>query len=455
MANTLNYNTIKTTYMKKLIILLLFPFSLLAQDHIYTKLNTYMDKQAEINKFGGTVLVMKNDSIILRKAYGKANMEWDIKNTPDTKFVLASITKYFTALGIVQLIERKKLATDSKLSEFYPDYPKGDKVTIHMLLTHTAGLPLDFDELYMDATNISRDSAVAILERKPFLFEPGTKCKYSNIGYFLLSQIIEKVSGSTYEAYLKQNIFEKAGMVNSGVSNNDSIVLKKASIYYRNGEGYALNPYINWNLNIGLDGIYSTIDDLYKLDRAMYGTTILSEQSKKMMHTQYNKSYLDDGFFDSYGYGIFIDPYYNHGHRLLTHSGGFIGTLTTFDRYPDDNIFIVVLSNNESESHNISYGLSGILFDKDVEIPYNHIPITMDTTLLKKYAGKYGTIEILFSYGKLYLNNLDTELVPESNFKFFRKDNNDKTFKFLTNKKNKITAVEFRKGGVKEIITKK
>ncbi|MEO6346718.1 MAG: serine hydrolase [Aquaticitalea sp.] len=440
--------------MKKLIILLLFPFSLLAQNHIFTKLNTYMDKQSEINKFGGTVLVMKNDSVILRKAYGTANMEWDINNTPDTKFVLASITKYFTALGITQLIERKQLSTDSKLSEFFPDYPKGDKVTIQMLLTHTAGLPLDFDEVYMDATNISRDSAVAILEQKPYLFEPGNKCKYSNIGYFLLSQIIEKVSGVTYEAYLKQNIFEKAGMENTGVSNNDSIISKKANVYYRNGTSYALNPYINWNLNIGLDGIYSTIDDLYNLDRAMYGTTILSEISKKMMHTQYNKSYLNDGFLDSYGYGIFIDPYYNHGHHLLTHSGGFIGTMTTFDRYPDDNIFIAVLSNNESESHNISYGLSGILFDKDVEIPYDHIPKDIVTTELEKYAGKYGTIEILFSNGKLFLNNLDTELVAESDFKFFRKDNNDKTFKFLTNKKNKITSIELRKGGVKEIITK-
>jgi CubicO group peptidase (beta-lactamase class C family) len=413
-----------------------------------------MDKQSEINKFGGTVLVMKNDSVILRKAYGEANMEWGIKNTADTKFVLASITKYFTALGITQLIERKQLSTDSKLSEFFPEYPKGDKVTVHMLLTHTAGLPLDFDELYMDATNISRDSAIAVIKQKPYLFEPGTNLKYSNIGYFLLSQIIEKVSSLTFEAYLQQNIFKKAGMVNTGVSNNDSIISKKASIYYRNGTSYALNPYINWNLNIGLDGIYSTIDDLYKLDRAMYGTAILSEESKKLMHTQYNKAYPDGGFIDSYGYGIFIDPYYNQDHHLLTHSGGFIGVMTTFDRYPDDNIFIAVLSNNESESHNISYGLAGILFDKDVEIPYNHVPVSIKNATLEKFVGKYDKIEILLSEGKLYLNNLDTELVPESNDKFFRKDNNDKTFKFLTDKKNKITAVELRKGGVKEIKTK-
>jgi CubicO group peptidase (beta-lactamase class C family) len=367
---------------------------------------------------------------------------------------LASITKYITALGITQLIERKKISANSRLNEFFPDYPKGDKVTVHMLLTHTAGLSLDFDDLYMNATNITRDSAIAILKRKPYLFEPGTSCKYSNIGYFLLSQIIEKVSGVSYEDYLRKNIFEKAGMTNSGISNNDSIVLKKASIYYRNGKGYALNPYINWNLNIGLDGMYSTVDDLYKLDRAMYGTSILSEESKKKMHTPYNKTYPDGGFIDSYGYGIFIDPYYNHGHHLLTHSGGFVGTMTTFDRYPDDNIFIAVLSNNESESHMISYGLAGILFKKDVELPYKHIPINTENLVSGKFAGMYDKIEILFSKGKLFVGNLETELIPEGNNKFFRKDNNERTFKFLTDRENKVTAVEIRKGGVKEIKTK-
>ncbi len=410
-----------------------------------------MDKQHEINGFGGTVLVMKNDSVVLKKAYGYANMEWEIKNTVDTKFVLASITKYFTALAITQLIERKQLSVDSKLSKFFPSYPKGEEVTIHMLLTHTAGLPLDFEELYMDVTAMTKDSAIAIIQKKPYLFEPGTDLKYSNIGYFLLSQIIEKVSGETYSDYIKHNIFEKAGMANSGVSNNDSIVPKKSSIYYRNGNSYALNPFINWNLNTGLDGIYATVEDLYKLDRALYGNVLISEKSKAMMHAQYNKKYPDGGFIDSYGYGILIDPRFRQGHHLLTHSGGFIGTMTTFDRYPDDNVFIVVLSNNGSESHMISYGLAGILFEKQVEIPYKHIAATIDGKLLQNYVGRYDDIEILTRNQKLYLNNLETELVPESSTKFFRKDNNDRTFEFLKNKRGNVFAIALTKGGVKEI----
>lgn len=318
-----------------------------------------------------------------------------------------------------------------------------------MLLTHTSGLPLDFEDQYMNSTTISKDSALSVIQKKPYLFIPGTNCKYSNIGYFLLSQIIEKASGQSYSAFLKRNIFDRAGMMDTGINNNDSIISKKAKIYYRNGNSYAHNPYINWNLNTGHDGIYSTIEDLYKLDCALSGELLLSEQSKLKMTTQYNKIYPDHGFFDSYGYGIMINPYYNHNHYLLTHSGGFIGTMTTYDSYPKDKVFIAVLSNNESESHIISYGLAGILFGVHVELPYIHKEVVIDKNLLKQYAGKYENLEIIYSKDTLYLNNLETPLLPESSTKFFSKNNHDRTFEFVFNKQ-KISSLILTKGGVKE-----
>ena len=435
----------------KIILLLLTPILSFSQIKSFDKIVKYMDAQSNVNKFAGTVIVMRNDTIILKKAYGYADLEWNVKNTIDTKFVLASISKYFTAIAIMQLVERKQLSLNDKLNKFFPTYPQGEKVTIHMLLTHTAGFPLDFQELYMNSTIITKDSAIANIQNKPYLFNPGTNCKYSNVGYFLLSQIIEKVSNQTYEIFLKENIFNKSNMLNSGVCNNDSIISKKAKIYYRNRNSYAHNPYINWNINTGLDGIYSTIDDLYKLERAFHGETLLSNLSKSIMTTQYNKIYPDNGFFDSYGYGIFINPYYNHNHQLLTHSGGFYGTMTTYDSYPKDNIFIAVLSNNESESHMISYGLAGILFDIPVELPYIHKEIKINSSILKKYAGKYRDVEILNANDKLYLNNLETQLLPESETKFFNKQNNNRTFEFVMDKKGKITSVILIKGGVKEI----
>lgn len=435
-------------------LLLVFPTLLFAQKNSFDKVERYMDAQHNVNKFGGTVIVMKNDTVILKKAYGYADLEWNVKNTVDTKFILASISKYFTSIAVMQLVEKKQLSLNDKLNKFFPDYPQGEKVTIHMLLTHTAGLPLDFEELYMNSTVITKDSAITMLKNKPYLFNPGTNVKYSNIGYFLLSQIIEKASNQTYEIFLKENIFNKANMLNSGVCNNDSIISKKAKVYYRNGNSYAHNPYINWNLNTGLDGIYSTIDDLYKLERALRGEEIISNLSKSLMTTQYNKIYPDNGFFDSYGYGIMINPYYNHNHYLLTHSGGFIGTMTTYDSYPKDNVFIAVLSNNESESHIISYGLAGIIFNKEVELPYKHKEVSVSGFDFNKFIGKYENVEIITKDGKLYLNNTQTELVPESNTKFFSKINNDRTIEFIFNKKGKTTKLYHTKGGVKEIKNK-
>ena len=397
---------------------------------------------------------MRNDSVILKKAYGSADLEWNVPNTVDTKFVLASISKYFTAIAVMQLVERNKLSLDDHLSKFFPSYPQGEKVTIHMLLTHTSGLPLDFDDLYMNSTIVTKDSAIAYLKKQPYLFSPGSNCKYSNVGYFLLSQIIEKASQQTYEAFLKEHIFDKAGMSNTGVCNNDSIIPKKARVYYRNGNGYAHNPYINWNLNIGLDGIYSTVDDLYKLDRAFSGEKLLSNASKSLMTTQHNKIFPDDGFFDSYGYGIMINPFYNHNHYLLTHSGGFIGTMTTYDSYPKDNVFIAVLSNNESESHIISYGLAGIIFGMPVQLPYQHQEVAINSATLKKFAGKYGDLEIIHLDNKLYLNSTETELLAESNTKFFSKNNNDRTIEFVIDQNGTIQSLLFTKGGVQELKNK-
>lgn len=409
-----------------------------------------MDKQVDVNDFSGTVLVMKKDSVLLKKAYGLANREFAVENAVGTKFVLASVTKYFTAIAIMQLVEQGKLSVDDKLSKFYPNYPKADQVSIHMLLTHTAGLPLDFDDLYMNSTVISKDSALQVLMRKPFLFEPGTSCKYSNIGYFLLGQIVEKVSGKKYPEFLKEHIFDKAGMRNSGVCNNDSVVKNKADIYYKEDGKYAKNPYLNWNLNVGHDGMYSTVEDLYKLDRALYTDAVLSSASRAKMETKYNAKYRDGGFFDSYGYGIFVDPYYNHNHSLRTHSGGFIGVMTTFDRYPDDDMFVVVLSNNGSESHIVSYALSAIVFGIPVDLPYVHKEIKADSKSWQSFAGDFSGTKIMFEKGKLYLNSIQIELVPESPTKFFQRENPDRTFEFVSDKKGRFNKLIVSKGGVKE-----
>lgn len=428
----------------QIILLLLFPVVIFGQKNIVSNLANYMQAQVEVNNFSGTVLVLKNGSILLKKAYGLADYEWNIKNTVDTKFQLASVTKQFTATAILQLVEKGKLLLNDKLSKFFPDYPKSDSVTIHMLLSHSSGLAMGFKELA--TSTISVDSAYAEIKKMPYVFSPGTKTAYSNIGYYLLAKIIEKVSGEKYAVFLKKNIFEKAGMKNTGVSNNDSIISKKAKAYCRTEKGYIHNPYINWEVNRGHDGVYSTVEDLALWDTALYGTTILSTEMKKLMFTSHNS--------ENWGYGFIINPFYNHGHQLIAHDGGFFGTMTSLNRFTDDKILVTVLSNNESFSYIIGYGLSAIALQKDVELPYQHHQTKIDTALYDKYADKYGAIEILKIDGKLYYNTVEMELLPESKTKFFRADNTDRTVEFIQDKSGICNSIIFTKGGVREIFKK-
>ena len=407
-----------------------------------TTLESYMDAQASINNFSGTVLVTKKDAVLLKKAYGLADYEWKTPNTIDTKFSLASVSKQFTAVAIMQLIEKRKISLEDKLSKYYPGFPKGNQITIKMMLTHNAGFQMDYDELYLAKTSINKDSVANYIMQKPLLFKPGSNTSYSNIGYYLLARIIEKVSNQSYATYLKTNLFDKTKMYNTGVSTNDSIVIKSAKSYYKKNGKLIKNPYINWNFNIGHDGIYSTVEDLYLWNKALFDSTILlNETSKKKMFTSYNDQ--------SFGFGLMINPFYNQNRELIAHDGGFYGAMTSFNKYTDDDVFITVLSNNQSPSYLIAYALAAICFDKSVELPYKHQQVKIDTTIYNEYVGKYENITILKRTGKLYYN--DYELLPESEVKFFRSDNNDRTVEFIKNKKGKVTQIITRKAGVPEI----
>jgi len=412
-----------------------------SQMSLSKKLSKYMQAQADVNGFSGTVLITRKDSVLLRKAYGLADYEWNIKNTIDTKFQLASVTKQFTAAAILQLAEKGKLSLDDKLNKFLPDFPNAENVTIHMLLSHSSGLSLGFKELAL--STIPADSAYEEIKKIPYEFSPGTKSEYSNIGYYLLGKIIEKVSGEKYAVFLEKNIFEKVGMKNTGTSNNDSIILKKAKVYQHTEHGLAYNPYINWEFNIGHDGVYSTVEDLALWDRALYGTTILSKEMKNRMFTSYNDQ--------NFGYGFLINPFYNQGHHLIAHDGGFFGTMTSFNRFTDDGLLVIVLSNNQSPAYMLAYGLSAICFGKEFELPYRHQKVKSNPSLYKLFEGNYGDIKILENKGKLYYNDLDIELFPESDNKFFRSDDDNRTVEFMKDVNGKYSTIKLTKAGVVEM----
>ena len=433
--------------MKKIIFFLLLPLTSVAQKNYQQLLDQYMQAQTTVRNFSGAVLVMKQNKVLLEKGYGLADREWNIPNTPETKFRIGSVTKQFTAACILQLIEAGKLSADDKLSKFFPGFPKGDSVTIHMLLNHTSGIASYTDTrefMNVARLDLSKDSMISFFKNKPYNFSPGSKFSYNNSGYFLLGAILEKISGLSYDDYLRKNIFDKLEMKNSGVDRLDSVMEMRARGYSRIGKKVVNADFISmgWPYSAGV--LYSTVRDLYKWDRALYGNKILSKESLQKMFTP-GKS--------NYGYGIIIDSLEKH--PRIWHNGGIPGFSTNFSRFVNDDICTIVFSNNESNTDFIAIALANILFDMPVEIPYVHKEVKIDPSILDKYVGKYSaglTIEVIKKDGKLYRHRdgtPDIELKPESATKFFYGDETDRQLEFEVDATGKVTKIWFYNSGQK------
>jgi len=310
------------------------------------------------NAFSGTVLVAQNGSVLFEKAYGLANREWNIPNTLDTKFRIGSMTKQFTATAILQLAEQAKLNIDDPVSKYYTDAPASwRKITIRDLLTHTSGIP-DITDLPDYPTFMTENTTpLGIIKRvrdKPLEFQPGTNFTYDNTGYIVLGYVIEKVSGRSYADYLQQHIFTPLGMKDSGYDTADSIITHRASGYeWRDGKWHNA-PYISMTVPFAAGGLYSTVGDLLAWDQALYSHKPLSEASLKEMFTP-NKPLSNYGF----GWGITTD----RGHRLIGHGGGVNGFDSIINRYPDERLTVILLSNDrEAPVERMSSDLAGLYF---------------------------------------------------------------------------------------------
>ncbi len=433
--------------MKKILLALLLPLSLAAQKDYPQLLGKYMQALADVKGFSGTVIVTKQNKILLNQGYGLADREWNVPNTPQAKFRIGSITKQFTATCILQLIEAGKLSLDDKLNKFYPDFPKGDSVAIHMLLNHTSGIA-SYTDLpgfeNLEPLSLSRDSMIAFFKNKPYNFSPGTKYSYSNSGYFLLGDIVEKVSGESYGNYLRQHIFNNLAMNNTGVDKTDSILPMRARGYSKRGKEYVNADVISMEWPFSAGSLYSTVGDLYKWDRSLYGNSILSKESKQKMFTPGK---------NNYGYGFKIDSM--DGHFRIWHNGGIPGFRSIIYRFINDDICIIVLSNNGFNVDFVAIALGDLLFDSPVESPYVHKEVKIDPALLDRYVGKYFaglSLEVIKKDGKLYRHrdgSPDIELKPESETKFFYADESDRQLEFEVDKSGQVTKIWFLNSGQK------
>jgi CubicO group peptidase (beta-lactamase class C family) len=294
--------------------------------------------------FSGAVLVEKNGIPILKKAYGKANLELQVPNYTKTKFRIGSITKQFTAAAILLLAERRKLTLQSKLCEFLDGCPVAwSLITVHQLLTHTSGIPeiLSLEEFQKSLTLPSPPQMTARrLMKYPLAFRPGEKFNYSNSDYVLLALVIEKVAGVPYGQFLRENILGNFSMNSSGNDDSREILPDRALGYMKRNDKIINAEYIDMTLPTGSGSMYSTIEDMQRWKAVFTPGRLLSKQSLDAML----KSYIKADWGDGVGYGWFIghDP---HGHEFYAHLGGINGFAANVRYYPAEDLYVVVLSN--------------------------------------------------------------------------------------------------------------
>ncbi|HET6977227.1 MAG TPA: serine hydrolase [Pyrinomonadaceae bacterium] len=367
------------------IVLLAFQHVTLAQDHA-AKIQELLTLAHKYRQFNGSALVAENGKVVYKGGFGLANMEWNIPNAPDTKFRLGSITKQFTATLTLQLVEQGKIKLDAKISDYLPDYRKdiGQKVTIHHLLTHTSGIP-SYTSQPGFFENVSRnpykvDEFVKKYASGDLEFEPGSKYSYNNSGYFLLGAIIEHVTGKPYEQVLTENIFTPLGMKNTGYDHHNTILAKRATGYSKTPDGYTNSLYLDMSIPYAAGSMYSTVEDLYLWDQALYADKILSAQSKALMYKP---------FLDNYAYGWVIrNASFKQNDKevpIITHGGGINGFTTIIVRLPQEKNLIVLLDNTGTGYlDRLSDSIAKLVYNQPYEQPKLSIVPVLEQTITEK-----------------------------------------------------------------------
>lgn len=320
-------------------------------DKINVNIDNYFNELPLNEKFSGSILVSIKGEKVVSKEYGMANYEFEIHNKSKTKFRIGSVTKQFTAVVILQLCEKGLLKLNDTLDKYIPDYPKGNKVTIHHLLTHTSGITNytnSKDILQIMRNKHSVEELIGEFKQLPYDFEPGRKFSYSNSGYVLLGYILEKVSKMSSEEYLHQNIFNKYAMHDSGYDDHKKIIKYRASGYDLAGEEKSLVncDFIDMSVPYTGGALYSTVEDLYIWNNKLFKGKILNEYSLNKMlskHVKADKCY--------YGYGVFLDDVECGGkvRNVIWHDGVIPGFLACSKVFPDEDIQIIMITNIASE----------------------------------------------------------------------------------------------------------
>ncbi len=390
------------------------------------KIDELIKSYADIKQFNGNALVVKDDKVIFSKSYGLADQEWKIENSRSTKFRIGSITKTFTAMLIMQLVEKDLLKLDDKIDKYLPWYEKeiASSITIRNLLSHTSGLTnytarSDFYKVLALLSITPKAFAEKYCQYNTLLFEPGSKFYYCNTDYYLLGLIIESVTGKSYAEVLKVNILDKAKMHNTGIDSAAAVLVKRAKGYNYSYQGITNSYPINMATSTYAAGaMYSTVDDLIFWVNAWKGNKLLTEESKKVFFTPVIKNHA---------LGLYINKMKN-GKTAIGHLGGINGFSSFFIQYKEDNILIVLLNNQTlgvGDLDNCSASIYAILTEQHYELPRKPIDVVLTQVYIKnglqQMFQQYQIVKNDTAYNltksKSFLNNFGYTLLTDGRVK--------------------------------------
>jgi CubicO group peptidase (beta-lactamase class C family) len=297
------------------------------------------------NGSGGIAIVVKGGEVLYRKAFGMADLELDVKMTPENILRIGSITKQFTASAILKLMEEGKLDLQDDITKYIKDYPtQGHIITIEHLLTHTSGIKnltsMKAWTAELRRRHFTPKEKINFFKNEPMDFIPGEKFKYNNSGYILLGYIIEIVSGKKYSEYINENFFKPLGMNNSFYESTSDLVKNRAKGYQKKEGKYKNANFIDMSNPYAAGSLISTVDDLYKWNNAVFHYKILTKSTLDKAHSSYK---LNNGDLTGYGYGWDLNNMKNN--KVILHGGAVSGYLTFSLYIPQKDIFVAVLSN--------------------------------------------------------------------------------------------------------------
>ena len=342
----------KALYLKYLLIVIT-AISLNSQTKSYAQnleatVDSLLQEKYPLNAPGATFLISKNGNIIYEKAFGLANLELNVPMQTENIFEIGSMTKQFTAISILMLMERGKLNLNDEITKFIPDYPTlGKTITIHHLLTHTSGIKnyTSMKKIRGIAKNdLTPLELIDFFKNESMDFEPGEQFKYNNSGYIILGYIIELLSEQNYASFVEENIFKILNMLSSSYATHTKVIKNKASGYHKRDD-YIKSMHISYTLPYSAGSLMSNVDDMLKWQEAIKNNQLISKAATEKAFTNYT---LNNGEHINYGYGWHIKEL--NGISIREHGGSIFGFKSMGVYLPNADIYVIGLNNCDCNS---------------------------------------------------------------------------------------------------------